>query len=69
MARGRKFGLISVEISVDENQKDRFTEQEFAELVINHNMEFDKTSNGTPLLCRKTDGKVVGQITEINFKK
>lgn len=64
----RKIGLISVEMSVDEAQKDRFTEQEFASLIINHGMEFSKTSNGTPILQRKTDKKIVGQITEINFK-
>jgi len=54
---------IEIRISKDESHKPRFTKEEVEELVKKEDVKFVRN-----LLCRISDGKVIGEIKSYSIK-
>jgi len=57
---------LDIRISVDSCQTQRYTEDEINQLIKDEKVLIKSTSQGSPLLIRKSDGAVLGEIL---FKK
>lgn len=54
--------LLELRISIDEAQRQRFTENEVMKEMRNNNVEISNPNKKTSLLLRKSDGKVIGEF-------
>lgn len=52
---------LKMRVSIDSSHKQRFTEEQILTEIENHNVSFTRN-----LICRKTDGAVLGEILTSN---